>query len=102
MSMAADRRYLAVALKQGEIVASKSQAKMVGAVGKPNARALAGEFIVAATITGLAALWSFAICNLLIPHFVLAHLVRSRTRNRVRSRFPRVHSLNSPRLSQTG
>jgi hypothetical protein len=33
---------LAVALKQGEIVASKSQAKIVGAVGKPNARALAG------------------------------------------------------------
>jgi hypothetical protein len=58
MSMAADRQYLAVsrhiaALKQGEIVASKPQAKIAGAAGKPNARALACKLIIAATITSL-------------------------------------------------
>jgi hypothetical protein len=41
ISMAADRQYLAVALKQGEIAASKAQVKIVGAAGKPNARVLA-------------------------------------------------------------
>jgi hypothetical protein len=75
-----------MALKQGEIVVSKSQAKIVGAAGKPNARVLACEFMIAATITSLSAIWSFAICNLLIANLVLTHLVPSRTRNRVRSR----------------
>src|SRR6516165_1089742 len=89
MSMAADRRqYLAVALKRGETVASKSQAKIVGAAGKTNARVLASKFVIAATILSLSAIWSFAICNVLIANLVLTHLVRSRTRNcdRVRTR----------------
>ena len=80
MSMAADRRqYLAVALKRGETVASKSQAKIVDAPSKPNARARASEFIIAATIVSLAGLWSFAISNVLLANLVLTK-VRSRKR----------------------
>ena len=88
MSMAPDRQYLAVALKQGETVASKSRAKIVGAAGKTNGRVFASKFVIAATIMSLSAIWSFAICNVLIANLVLTHLVRSRTRNcdRVRTR----------------
>jgi hypothetical protein len=74
MSMAAHRQYFAVALKQGEIVASKSQAKIVGAASNRNARMLASKFITAAIITSSSALWSFATLNLLIANLALTHL----------------------------
>jgi len=86
MSTAANRQYLAhiVALKQA-VVASKPRAKIPGAAGKSNARVLACEFLAAATITSLAAIWSFAICNLLVADLALIHLARSRTRSRARN-----------------
>ena len=67
---------------QGKIVASKSQAKIVDAPSKPNARARASEFIIAATIVSLAGLWSFAISNLLLANLVLTQ-IRSRKRGSV-------------------
>ena len=101
MSMAPDRQYLAVALKQGETVASKSRAKIVGAAGKTNGRVFASKFVIAATIMSLSAIWSFAICNLLVANLVLTHLVGSRTGNRDSRAHARRYHSRSPTQSES-